>query len=302
MTHPFLWIPFTLLAALTQVLRNSAQANLTTKIGTLGATQVRFVFGLPFAAVFLFVALTVTGEAMPPIDAAALGWAAVGAISQIGATALMLTVMKARAFGIAYAYIKTEPVTVAIFGALLLGDALPVAGWVAVCVVTVGVVVAATRPDDLGKLLGEVRPALIGMSAGALFGLSAIAFRGAIDGLPAGSFVIRSLVVLVVSLVLQTAILGLWLALRDRAAFTASIREWRTSIGTGFLGAFSSAGWFIAFSLTAAANVRTLGLVEMPLAALLSRRVSGQRLTRNEMFGFTLILGGLALLLAAHRA
>lgn len=301
MTYPFLWVPFTLLAALAQVLRNGAQANLTTKIGTLGATQVRFVFGLPFAVLFLLVGLRLAGEEMPPVDGAALAWAGLGAVSQIAATALMLIVMKARAFGVAYAYIKTEPVTVAIFGALLLGDALPVAGWVAVGVVTLGVLLAATRPDDLGKLLGEVRPVMIGTAGGALFGLSAIAFRGAIEALPDGSFVIRSLVVLVVSLALQTTILGLWLGFRDRAAFVASVREWRTSIGAGFLGALASAGWFMAFSLTAAANVRTLGLIEMPMAALLSRRISGRGLAWHETAGFLLILGGVALLLASYR-
>lgn len=302
MTYPFLWVPFTLLAALAQVLRNGAQANLTAKIGTLGATQVRFVFGLPFAAVFLLAALALTGEEMPSVGGSALAWAGVGAVSQIAATALMLMVMKARAFGVAYAYIKTEPVTVAILGALLLGDALPVAGWVAVAIVTTGVVLAATRPGDLGKLLDEARPVLIGVAGGALFGLSAIAFRGAIDGLPEGSFVIRSLVVLVVSLGLQTTILGLWLGFRDRAAFVASIREWRTSIGAGFLGALASAAWFMAFALTAAANVRTLGLIEMPMAALLSRRISGRGLGRHETVGFVLILGGVALLLASYRA
>src|SRR5437868_3917449 len=53
MAHPLFWVPLTLVAAALQVVRNGAQANLTGKIGTLGATQVRFVFGLPFALLFL---------------------------------------------------------------------------------------------------------------------------------------------------------------------------------------------------------------------------------------------------------
>ena len=36
MVYPLLWVPISLVAAGAQVFRNSAQANLTGKIGTLG--------------------------------------------------------------------------------------------------------------------------------------------------------------------------------------------------------------------------------------------------------------------------
>jgi drug/metabolite transporter (DMT)-like permease len=55
----------------------------------------------------------------------------------------MLLVMHRRAFGVAYAYIKTEPVVVAIMGFLFLGDRLSALGWAAVLVVTMGVLVAS---------------------------------------------------------------------------------------------------------------------------------------------------------------
>jgi len=94
----------------------------------------------------------------------------------------------------------------------------------------------------------------------------------------------------------------LWLALRDRQAFTGSLREWRRSLGAGLAGAAASAGWFTAFSLTAAANVRTLALVEMPLVALLAGKLTGRGITRHEALGLALVLAGCALLLAAHGA
>lgn len=299
-TVSYLWVAPTLAAALMQVLRNGAQANLTAKIGTLGATQVRFVYGFPFAVLFLLAYLLASGDALPRLTGAALGWSLLGAVAQIGATAMMLTVMRARAFGIAYAYIKTEPVLVALFGVIFLGDVLPLAGWIAVVVVTAGVIVAALRPGDGTKLFAEGRPVLIGVAAGALFGTSAVAFRGAIAAVPADGFLLRSLTMLVISLGIQTAILGVWLALRDREAFLGSLREWRGSMGAGFLGAAASAGWFTAFALTAAANVRTLALVEIPIAALASHRISGEGFKRNEALGFALIGGGVALLLVAH--
>lgn len=292
-----LWVPFTLAAAAGQVLRNGAQAQLTAKIGTLGATQVRFVFGLPFAVAFLGLAHAFTGESLPPVSAAAVGWALLGGVSQIAATALMLIVMDRRAFGVAYAYIKTEPVLVAVLGAILIGDRLSAPAWLAIGTVTVGVLLASTKAGEVRNLVREGRMIATGLAAGAFFGLSAIAFRGAIIALPEGGFLIRALTVVVMGLSIQTGLLGIWLALRDRAAFVGALREWRVSISAGFLGAFASAGWFIAFSLTAAANVRTLALVELPLAGLLSGRLTGRRMAWRELAGLAVVLAGLAILL-----
>ena len=292
-----LWVPITLAAAAAQVLRNGAQASLTARIGTLGATQVRFVYGLPFALLILLAAVLFSGETLPPIRAEALRWAVLGATAQIGATALMLMVMQRRAFGIAYAYIKTEPAIVAVLGVLLLGDRLPALGWLAVLVVTGGVLVASVKPGEFARLLGERGMIVAGMASGGLFGLSAIGFRGAINALGEGSFVVRALTMLVVALAIQVGMLGLWLALRDRDAFAGSLREWRRSLAAGFLGATASAGWFMAFALTAAANVRTLSLVEMPLAALFAGWLTGKRTKGHELAGMMIVMAGVGLLL-----
>ena len=295
-----LWVPLTLVAGAAQVVRNGLQSNLTAKIGTLGATQVRFIFGLPFAVLFLVAALAIEGTGLPSVGYTALGWTLLGAIGQIGGTALMLVVMDRRAFGVAYAYIKTEPVIVALLGVALLGDQLPLFAWLAVILVTAGVLIASVKPGEFGQLLGETRMILTGVLAGALFGLSAIAFRGATGALTQGDFVIRSLTVLVLAMTIQSLLLGIWLALRDRAAFAGSLREWRGSLGAGLTGALSSAFWFAAFSLTAAANVRTLGLVELPMVALKSGRLTGKAMARHELVGMGIILAGVALLLASH--
>ncbi len=294
-----LWVPITIAGAIAQVFRNGAQASLTGRIGTLGATQVRFVFGLPFAVLFLGVTLAITGQALPGFSDAVWFWALVGALAQIFATALMLAVMRRRAFAVAYAYIKTEPVVVAVLGVVLLGDHLSALAWVAVVIVTAGVLMSSIAPQDYRNLLKEGRMMSAGVVSGGLFGLSAIAFRGAIDALDGGGFVLRSMTILVTSLTIQTLLLGLWLALRDRAAFTGSLREWRRSLGAGFLGALASAFWFMAFALTPAANVRTLALIEMPAAALLSRRVSGRNLARHEIAGLGIVTLGVALLFAS---
>ena len=93
-----------------------------------------------------------------------------------------------------------------------------------------------------------------------------------------------------------------WLALRDRPAFIGSLREWRTSIGAGFAGALASATFFCAFALTPAANVRTLALIELPMVALVSGRLTGRAMARHELAGMAIVMAGVALLLAAQAA
>lgn len=295
-------MPVTIAAASAQVFRNGAQAGLTRTIGMLGATQVRFTFGLPFALLFLAAALLLTGQPLPGLTALALGWTALGAVCQILGTALMLLVMDQRAFGVAYAYIKTEPVVVAVLGVLLLGDHLAPLAWAAVGVVTLGVLAASVRPGEYRSLLKEGRMIAAGVASGGLFGLSAIAIRGGIGALASGEFLLRALTILAVCLTIQCVLLGLWLALRNRAAFAASLKVWRTSLGVGFVGAFASACWFTAFALTPAANVRTLGLIEMPIAALLAGRLTGKAASRHEVAGLMVVMAGVGLLFASLAA
>ena len=126
---PWLWMPITVGAALAQTLRNAAQRHLTAELGTLGATLVRFLYGLPFALLWL---LAVSSEAEARVPAVSLGffaWVTLGATTQILATALLLRTMEDRSFALGVAYSKTEVVQVAIIGFVLLGDpvSLPVA-------------------------------------------------------------------------------------------------------------------------------------------------------------------------------
>jgi drug/metabolite transporter (DMT)-like permease len=292
-----LWIPVTLVAGSAQVLRNGLQAKLTREIGTLGATQVRFIYGLPFAILLWLVAWAISGGVLPRFTETATVYALLGAVTQIAATALMLIAMTQRAFGVAYAYIKTEPVLVALFGVLLLGDHLTLLAWLGIVIATAGILVVSVDPRAWRSLITQWRPMAIGIGSGAFFGLASVAFRGAIVSMDGGGPLMRALTVMVVVLFIQSLMLGAWLALKDRRAFTGSLRIWRESMVAGFMGALATACWNTALSLTIAANVRTLGLVEMPLAGWFNHRVSGEPLSRREWAGTLIVMGGIALLM-----
>lgn len=274
------------------------QSSLTSVIGTVGATQVRFLYGWPFALLFLVAMAWISGETVPEMSKSAFAYLVVGALAQIGATALMLATMTQKSFSVTTAYIKTEPVLVALAGFLLIGDALTPLKLLAIVIATSGVLVISMKPGTAAAMLTDVKPALLGVLAGGLFGLSAIGFRGAITALdPGSSFYLRATTILVWGLCLQTIVLGAYLALFDRKAMLKSFTVWRQSLFAGFLGAFASQFWFLGFSLTSAANVRTLALVEIFMAQLVSRRLFSQAVERRELWGMALIVAGVALLL-----
>jgi drug/metabolite transporter (DMT)-like permease len=290
-----LWIPATLAAAAAQTARNATQRALTETIGTVGATQVRFLYGFPFALLLLALLTAATGERPPRPDGDFGLFLILGATAQIGATGLMLAAMRERSFATVTAIIKTEPVQVAVFGFLVLGDRLSAGAVLAILLATAGVILLSGKPGGAGG----VRPILFGISAGALFALAAIGFRGSILALDGGSFLLRATTTLAWGLGLQTAILSAWLLAFDRPALLESLRAWRPSLLAGFLGALASQFWFIGFSLTAAANVRTLALVEVLMAQAVSRRLFAQAATGREIAGLALVVVGVGLLLAA---
>src|ERR1043166_7677022 len=105
---PWLWAAFTIVAAASQTARNAMQRELIVKLGTLGATHVRFLFGFPFALVFLVGVFLSTETPVPRPGSAVWPWVLAGTVTQILATALMLAAMGERSFVVAIAYIKTE--------------------------------------------------------------------------------------------------------------------------------------------------------------------------------------------------
>ena len=137
-----------------------------------------------------------------------------------------------------------------------------------------------------------------GNAAGALFGISAIGFRGALLALPEGGYFARALTVLVLTLAMQSVAMLAWLSAFDRAALRGITVEWRVSLAAGALGAMASLFWFVGFALTPAANVRTLALVEVVFAQIVSGRLFREATQRLQLAGMALIVIGVGWLLA----
>jgi len=298
MTPPdWLWIPITLWAAFAQTLRNAAQRGLTARLGTLGATLVRFLYGLPFAILWLWAVLEFSGGTLPVPGPGFFAWTALGALSQIGATALLLRTMQERNFALGVAYSKTEVIQVALFAFVALGDRIGVAAILAIACATIGVLLLspADKERPLRALLSgwTGKPALLGLASGTAFAFAAVGFRGAALAFERTPYFSAAAYTLVAALALQTVVLGGWLAVRQPKVVQGALREWRPSLFAGCMGAAASAGWFTAFAIEAAANVRTLGLVELLFAYLVSLKLFRERLSAMELGGMALIAIGI---------
>jgi len=293
-----LWIPFTIVAALGQVARNAMQRSLTGPLGTWGATNIRFLFGFPFSLIFFAIVLVASGDPVPWPTAVFWPWLLLGAFSQIVGTGLMLLAMNDRSFVVTTAYLKTEAIQTAIFGFVFLGDHLTLPKIVAILIASAGVIIAALRPGG-AKGFADLKPTALGLGAAAAFALSAVGFRGAVLIVPGVSFVTAASFTLVFGLFVQTLVLSIYLLARAPGVLRKILGLWRPSVLAGFMGAFASQFWFLAFALTAAANVRTLALVEVLFAQAVAYYSFKQPISARELSGIVLIVVGVALLVAA---
>jgi drug/metabolite transporter (DMT)-like permease len=294
---PWLWAVFTVIAAFFQTLRNAMQRELTRALGTVGATHVRFLFGFPFALIFLIGLVLGTDVPLPRPGWTFWPWVIDGAFAQVAATALMLIAMGERSFVVTIAYLKTEAIQAAIFGLIFLGDPVTFPMAIAILTATAGVLIMSIKP---GGMVGGIRPTLIGLASGGMFALSAVGYRGAILDLHLDSFVMAATFTLVIGLVMQSVTLSLYLWLRDPAVLKAIVHSWKPSLFAGFMGALASQFWFLAFALATAASVRTLALVEVLFAQLVSRVAFKQKTTAREAVGMVLVVVGVVLLILAH--
>jgi drug/metabolite transporter (DMT)-like permease len=292
---PMAWALFAVAAAAAQTARNAMQRGLTAKVGVAAASWARFIFALPFTLAFLSIVLWI--EPVAPRVGEGFGfWLIVGSLSQMAATATMLLAMQDKAFVTVIAYTKTEPLQIAAFSLVFLSESLSVLGLLAVALGTLGVMLMSWPRTGLGAAR-DLRSAGWGVLAGAGFAMAAVGYRGAIGQLQGVSFLSAATLTLAATLCVQTALSIAWLLIADRRGLRALFAAWRESVPAGLAGATASQFWFLAFALQTPAAVRTLGLVEVVFAQLVSWRILREKLSAREVGGLVLLAAAVAIIL-----
>ena len=298
-----LWIPLTIAAAFFQNLRSAMQKHLKGKLSTLGAAYVRFVYALPIAILYFFAVIYFEQERLPGFSADFLFYAATGGICQIMFTVFLLWLFSYHNFAVGTTFSKLETVMVAIFGLLLLGDSLTPAVIFAIAISAVGLVVLSAGQSklNLGNLLQGLwrAPTAIGLACAAWLGMSVVLFRTASLSLGASSFMVAASFTLMIVLILQIAIMGVMIGIREPEQLRKVLLHWRPAMLVGISGGLASIGWFTAFTLQNATYVRALGQIELIFTFVATVLVFREKVSSAEIGGICLIAGGILVLLLA---
>jgi len=292
-----LWIPITIAAAFMQNLRFMLQKHVRGQLSTFGATFARFVWAAPLAAALVWALTAFRGDSLPGAPGAFFGFAALGGLTQIFGTALVVALFSARNFAVGVTFSKTETVQTAMFGILILGETVSAEALFAIVVSLVGVVLISVQP---GKLLGAGlfnRSALLGIASGAMFGISAVSYRSASLSLDGGDFLIRAALTLAVVTLMQTAVMWVYLRLREPGELGRVFSAWRITLWVGVTSMTGSLGWFAAMTLQNAAYVRALGQIELLFTFAASLLVFREKSTLREIAGIVILTAGIVLLL-----
>ncbi len=297
------WIAITIGAAFVQNIRSSLQKHLRGKMGTAGATFVRFGFGVPFALLFLSIALTGTGAQLPTLNGGFALWIVLAAIAQILAQVLLIILFTQRNFAVGSAYIRVEPILAAAFGIAILAEAPSMPVVIAVLISVLGVLMITLAHSHVGILSLATaiskKEAQLGLGSAAIFGFAAVAYRAASLSLGGPNYLVQGGVTLCVAIVLQTLLVGGWIYFRDRQDFQNIFATWRTGLAVGFVGALASFGWFTAMTLEQAAAVKAVAQIEMLFAFATTWFVFKEHMNFREVLGCLLIVTGVVVLMVS---
>jgi drug/metabolite transporter (DMT)-like permease len=169
-------------------------------------------------------------------------------------------------------------------------------GIVAILIGLAGVLLLSRPPD--GWRSGRIfnRATVLGLLAGAFFGLSAIGYRGATLAIANDDPLFRAVLALACVTAFQTVAMVLWLRWREPGEVGRVLRAWRATLPVGVTGVLGSLGWFTAFALQNAAYVRSVGQVELIFSILVSVFVFGERPKPREVAGMALLAASIALI------
>lgn len=281
-----MWIWFTLLAAFMQAWRNALQKQLSLDVPVMGVTLARFLYAGPLAAFYLMMLYQHYDAPLPTFNFKFIGFIVAAALMQIVATALMVVLFKQRNYAIGVGLAKSEAIFAAVLGVIFFASTLTPMGWLGVLVGAFAVFLLSGIKSWRGL---SWQTLAIGSACGAAFALTSLWVREASLSLDL-NFPLNAAWVLLFVITLQTLVLLLWLALRDRPTLVLLWQKPKLTMLTSLCSCLGSLGWFTAMSLETVPLVKTLGQVEVFFTLLISALIFKEPLKRQDYLGLGLVV------------
>ena len=290
------WIAFTFMAALMQAVRTAGQKQLSGSISPMSSTLVRYVFGLPFVAIYLVcIAGDATGQLLTQAidNQRFLLFASLASIAQIIATVLLVKVFSFRNFAVGTSFAKTEAVQTALVGTLFFGSVLSLVGWLAVLLGFAGIFIVSLPARHQRW---DRRNITLGLLSGTSFALTSLWLRQA--SLSLGVDVLQSAAVtLLVMVGFQSVVCLGYTVVRERDQLPQIVKHTWLATFVGLTSALGSVGWFTAMTYQEPALVKSLGQIEFVFTLLLSVLFFRERISAREVAGMAAIIASVLLLL-----
>lgn len=291
------WIVFTLLAVVMQSVRTAGQKQIAKKLSIEATTLVRFAFGLPFAALYVFLLSSQYETDTPQFASTFFLSGGLAGIAQIAATLCLVKALTIRNFAVGTALAKTEAILTALLGTLFFSATLSALGYLSVVVGVAGLLVASNWQMSMKDLIHN-ESIKYGLGAGLGFALASLWIRDASLSLQVAPIYSASLV-LVYMVGLQACLCTVIVLVQDSSQVKLITHNLRASVFIGFSSVAGSVGWFTAMSLQEAALVKTLGQMEFIVTLLITYLYFGERISGREYVGILLVTTSIFILLWA---
>ena len=298
----YIWIFAAVFAAGCQTARSAFQKNMIPLLGDYGAAYIRFCYALPFTSLIWLIWINIPGNSIPNLSIYSIFLCFLGSIFQILFTYVLMKVFSHKSFAAGIAFSKTEVILIAFLEVIILNVifSLQLIIGITLGVLSVLFLSYAKKADNIVDtiklLISSVSSigTLIGLLSGLLLAGSVVTFRMSIISID-GPLLDRSLFVSFIAIVFQTILVGIYLFVVKKNEFFAVIKYWKPSLPAGLCGTGATFGWFVAFGLTTAAEVRAVGQIELIFSILISLLFFKERLKKTELFG--IILLGISILI-----
>ena len=282
------WLIFTLMAAFMQAWRNEFQKQLSSTVDVYGVTLARFLFGFPFAFIYLILLY----QQQPITESVHFsmhfwGYIIVAACSQILATVLMVQLFKQKNYAIGVGLAKSEAILTALIAVIFLHEYLSPLGW---CGVLLGAVAVFLLSKGQQKSNFSFSTLTIGIGSGLCFAITSLLVREASLELSALPFLHRAAWVLFWVIGFQCISMLLYLGLLSRSTLSAMWYRIGLTFKVSVCSFLASLGWFSAMSMQTVALVKTLGQVEILFSLLISVFFFKEKLARTDHIGLLVVM------------
>lgn len=292
------WVIFTLLAALMQSVRTAGQKKLASHVSPMATTMVRYLFGAPFAVVYLLLVFTgdlSQGMSVSFSNPSFLVYALLASVTQILATVCLVKILALRNFAVGTVLSKTEAIQAAVFGAIFFNAGISLLGWFAVLLGAGGVFIMSFPGKGLRLDTSSVG---YGLLSGLGFACTALWLRHASLSLEY-SFIENAALTLVFTVLVQSCLCLGYVFLKEVQQIKILRQHLPLALFVGLTSCLGSVGWYTAMTFQNAALVRSLGQIEIILAAFITYAVFKEKISPRERLGIGGITVSVLILLLA---